>query len=95
MVILVGFVALLAASYMMINYLNSQSRELDQLIALEQRAEALRKSYVYSSLDREKSVRQRNRALLKLARRRQAMAADRHLNQHSLNRMLAARRKGL
>ena len=95
MAILVGFVALVAAVGVMKRYLSSQSRELDQLIALEDRAETLRKSYVYNSLDAERVVRQRNRALVKLARRRQMLAADRHLDQLGLNRILAARRRGL
>ena len=95
MVTLAGLLAMLVASFLMMRYLNSQSRALDELIALEDRAETLRKSYVYSSLDREKAIRQRNRTLVKLARRRQALAEERLWDQASVNRMLAARRRGL
>ena len=93
--IVVGLVALIVASFMIIHYLNSQSRALDELIALEDKAELLRKSYVYDSLDREHSVRQRKRALLKLVRRRQALAAERLWDQQSIDRLLVARRRGL
>ena len=95
MVIIVGLVALAVASFMIVRYLNSQSRALEELIALEDRAESLRKSYVYNSLDRERSVRQRKRALLNLARRRQALAAERLWDQQSIDRLLVARRRGL
>ena len=93
MVLAVGFIALLAASYLMLNYMGSQSRELDRLIAMENRAEELRKRKVYDSRTREKAVRERNQLLVKIARSRREIAVERKLRAHDINRMLVARRR--
>lgn len=88
----IGFLALLAAAYMLINYRGSQSRELDQLIALEDQAEQLRKRCTYDSNMRDKNTRQRNHLLVKIARKRKEMATEHKFRAHDINRMLTARR---
>ena len=93
MVLAVGFMALLAASYLMLSFLGSQSRELDQLISLENRAEELRKRRIYEPLGREKAVLERNQLLVKIARKRRDMAAHQKLRAQDINRMLVARRR--
>ena len=90
-----GLLVLLVAGFLIFFYLNSQSRELDQLIALEDRAETLRKRCAYHPLGKDRSVMQRNRVLIELARRRQAVAHNNHLASSDLNRLLAARRREL
>ena len=94
MVLAAGFLALLAASYLMLNYVGSQSRALDQLIAMEDQAEQLRKRRAYDSLAREKAVRKRNQLLVRIARKRRDIAAERKLRADDINRMMVARRQG-
>ena len=94
MITSIGFVALLIASYVMLNYVGSQGRELDQLIAMEDQAEQLRKRRAYDSLAREKAVRKRNQLLVRIARKRRDIAAERKLRADDINRMMVARRQG-
>ena len=82
MVTSIGFVALLVASYMMLNFVGSQGRALDQLIAMEDQAEQLRRRCAYDARLQERNVRQRNQLLVKIARRRKALASERNLSSH-------------
>jgi hypothetical protein len=93
MVTAIGFIALLAASYLMMNYLGSPSRELDQLIAMEEQAEQLRKRCTYDSNMRDRNTRQRNQLLVRIARKRQALASEHKLQAREINRALRARRR--
>ena len=92
MTTLAGLMAMLAGIYLVLSYVKSGSRELDELIALEEKAEQLRKRNVYSAEVKTKSVQERNRVLVKLARRRREVVSGRKIRSHELNRMIAARR---
>lgn len=93
MVTSIGLIAMLAVSYLMMSYLGSPSRELDQLIAMEEQAERLRKRCTYDSDMRDKNTRQRNQLLVRIARKRQALASEQKLQAREINRMLLARRR--
>ncbi len=93
MVASISFIALFVASYMMMNYMVSHSREVDQLIALEEQAEQLRRRCAYDADHRNKNTRQRNQLLVKIARKRKAIATERKVGAREINRMVAARRR--
>ncbi len=91
----IGLLALLAVSFGMISYLGAQSRELDQLIALEDRAEQLREHYPAKALVRDNVIRALNRTMLKIAHKRRELVRARRLRATDLNRLVVARRRGM
>ena len=95
MVTAMGVLALVAVFYVAINYRGSRSRELDQLIALEDRAELLRKRSTFNAQVREKNVRARNRTMLKIAQKRRELVRARKVRAADLNRMVVARRRSI
>ena len=95
MVTAMGVLALVAVFYVAMNYRGSRSRELDQLIALEDRAELLRKRSTFNVQVREKNVRARNRTMLKIAQKRRELVRARKVRAADLNRMVVARRRSI
>ena len=93
--IAIALMALLAGSYLFVNFYASRSRELDQLIALENQAEVLRKRCTYNARGREKSVKQRNQTLARIARKRKQVVQHQRIRSVDLNRMVVARRRAL
>lgn len=91
--IALGLLTILLASYLLMSFKNSRSRELDQLIALENQAETLRKRCTYNAVKREKSVKQRNQTLAKIARKRKQLVQQQRIRSVDLNRMVVARRR--